>query len=320
LKEPAHYLWEVSEVDAVRIAADIARTFWYFAELDRHPVFRWAKAQGLHMPLLELAQHYGMVTPLLDLSESIEVALFFATHRFRDGQFEPCSSGTGVLYIIDRTTMPPAFASRFTPIAIQPFPRPTQQWGWTCELFMGECFEAYPWLGGLVFEHSEALADRIRSMAEAGGPLFPPDALASIAATVRASKVLPIESVEAAAKHLKSAFPVGRFGTVLHALEAAGYSISDSVPVVMSDELAIELEPVCQAAIAAWKAAAANRMGQLCVRHGRDGRQLEYGILTPPTSDGGEWTVVPAPQYYSAFEPLDQRTHNAAAPECVANN
>lgn len=287
LRSPARFLWETAPEDAAKIIANAVRTFWYYAELDRHPVFQWAKTERLQLPSLELAQHYGIATALLDLTESIEVALFFATHRLGNGGFEPCTSGTGVLYMIDRTTMPPAFEPRFTPVFVQPFPRPTNQWAWACEMFMGECFEAYPWLGGLTFEHSEALANRIRPMAEAGGPLFPPDDLADIATRINASSVFPFESVDAAAQHMEFAFPKERLGTVHDALVTAGFSISERVPPVLTDARAGELALVTDVTIKTWKVSAASRLEQLYVRGGRDGAPLEYGILTPPAVKGG---------------------------------
>src|ERR1700721_4195066 len=38
LTSPARYLWAVSQGDAANIAANIARTFWYYAELNKHPI------------------------------------------------------------------------------------------------------------------------------------------------------------------------------------------------------------------------------------------------------------------------------------------
>ncbi|WP_404549006.1 FRG domain-containing protein [Dyella jejuensis] len=153
IKTMPQYMWKVSEADAMRIVADAARTLWYYSELERHPIFQWAKANRLYLPELELAQHYGIPTALLDLSESIEVALFFATHEFKDGMFHPCTSGTGILYMVDRTRVPKGLVSRFISVASQPFLRPLSQWAWTCELLMGECFEDCPSLGAIEFEH-----------------------------------------------------------------------------------------------------------------------------------------------------------------------
>ena len=34
------------------------------------------------MPLQTLLQHYGLLSPLLDLTTDLDVALFFASHKF----------------------------------------------------------------------------------------------------------------------------------------------------------------------------------------------------------------------------------------------
>lgn len=291
LKTSARFLWEVPRGDATKIVAHIARTFWYYSELEKHPIFRWAKEKRLHLPLAELAQHYGIATPLLDLSESIEVALFFATHQFRDGAFTPCVSGTGVLYRVNRSTMPKEYSRRFTSVAIQPFLRPFRQWAWTCELLMGECLEACPGLERLEFEHSEMLANRIRAMAEADGPLFPPDELAEIAVVINASRTLPRSSEEAAAKHLEFAFPIEKCGAVEEALTAAGYLIADEVPPVLTTERAAELEPACASAVQAWNAETAPRLRQYYIRYSHDGTVVQYA----EPSDTGEWQITTVP-------------------------
>ncbi len=103
---------------------------------------------------------------------------------------------------VNRLRMPSAYAQRFRPVAIQPFVRPFRQWAWTCELLMGECFEAGPSIACIEFEHSKALAEEIRGMAEAEGSLLPPDPLADLAGAVNALRTFPAHSVKSAERHL----------------------------------------------------------------------------------------------------------------------
>jgi FRG domain len=142
---PVRFLDQLCADDAAEIVAGLAKTIMYFSELQRHPIVKWAKAERLELDLLEVAQHYGVATPLIDLSESIEVALFFATHDYaEDRRVVPRTAGSGVLYIVDREKVPEAYAKRIKSIAIQPFARPFQQWAWSCELLMGGVFRAMP--------------------------------------------------------------------------------------------------------------------------------------------------------------------------------
>lgn len=55
--------------------------------------------------LSTLLQHYGLYTPLLDLTEDLNVALFFSTHKFNSRntsyEFIGNNSGKSVLYLIE---------------------------------------------------------------------------------------------------------------------------------------------------------------------------------------------------------------------------
>ena len=199
---PAQFIHQLTADEALRIVADAARTFIFYSELERHPVMRWAAKQRLHIGDIEIAQHYGIRTALLDVTESPEVALSFATHeRQADGSYRAKTTGTGYLYIVDRASMPLPYARRFSAVAIQPFARPFQQWAWSCELFMGESFETAPCMALLEFEQSESLAEEMRALAETAGPLFPPDPLAHLTEAIRDIHVLPMQAVQQAAKH-----------------------------------------------------------------------------------------------------------------------
>lgn len=72
-----------------------------------------------------LCQHYGLATPLLDFTEEVAVAAFFATQRWVAGSWLPCAEGVGIIYMLDREQLPEAL--RFFEVGIQPLPRPFAQ-------------------------------------------------------------------------------------------------------------------------------------------------------------------------------------------------
>lgn len=79
--------------------------------LSRFGKFRMDLSMGKHFnlatTLTTLLQHYGLLSPVLDLTESLEVALFFATHKYDcvDGissyKFLGSNAKQAVIYLID---------------------------------------------------------------------------------------------------------------------------------------------------------------------------------------------------------------------------
>lgn len=269
-RHPARFLDQLFVKDAAEIVAHIAKTFMYLWELKRHPVMQWAAADGLEVDQLEIAQHYGIATPLMDLSESIETALFFATHKhICDGEFVACTEGKGVLYIVDRLRLPPAYARRFRSIGVLPFIRPIRQWAWCCELFMGECFEECPRLAILEFDHSAALANEVRTRAESQGTLFPSDLLASLGSAISALRTLPVPAVNAAMAHLGMAYPERKFGPVTALLREAGFHISRNYSQVYSEKYWAQVEPYILRSLDIWKSEIAPDIERIVVRRNR---------------------------------------------------
>ena len=73
---------------------------WFCNELDNHPFLSWTESENIFVDKVALAQHYGIHTECLDMSESLEVSAFFACCQFdeKSGSYIPCTSGRGILY------------------------------------------------------------------------------------------------------------------------------------------------------------------------------------------------------------------------------
>ena len=279
VKKFGRTLGELSRDEALGLLANLIRADCYCSELRGHPVFEWAKSQSVHIPQTEFAQHYGVPTGLIDVTESLEVALFFATHEFRDGIPHPCTEGTGILYRFDWASAPPQVTTRFKPIAIQPFPRPFRQWAWSCELMLGESFEASPGLIAVEFAHDESFANEIRALAEAGGELFPPDLMADVAAVIRRSTVFPRAIATRVLTDITSD-PGGLRETVedlCRALEHTGFCLSDSAPRILDEAQMAQLHTTWLAEKPSWDAAIASGFELLFVRSRHDATQHGTG-------------------------------------------
>ena len=115
--------------------------------LDSHPVVgKFFKRHHFVINYEGLAQHYGLRTEILDLTSSLDVAIFFAVTRYDavTDSYGYFTEGvhTGVLYvfdpIFDNESGPSHFDKYLTdkiqPIGLQAFPRPGVQCGYGLRL------------------------------------------------------------------------------------------------------------------------------------------------------------------------------------------
>ncbi len=166
--------------------------------LESHPTVTCASHIGLHLSRVALAQHYGIPTDHLDLTQDPEIAAFFATCTVnQDEEWRPVSGGIGVLYRFDLTAFPRALGDTVIPelfrivemIGLQTLPRPGEQKAWTIRLPLGLDFERLP-LDMFCFCQTEEGSQICHEKYQSGRVLFPPDVLADIAADIRAARTL----------------------------------------------------------------------------------------------------------------------------------
>jgi hypothetical protein len=190
-----------TDSDLLHLLVSHARVNWFVEHLRHHPFGRWAVSQRIDINTLAIAQHYGLPTHYIDLTESPAVGGFFAACDIFKGPFpgavdcRPSSKKTGILYRVRWHNL--HFAS-CRPIGLQPFPRPKEQWAWTYELWYGEDFqsprcEQQPCVESLLFEHNTALADYFLDRFDGGRDLFPADVMAEIADQIKNSQFLPTD-------------------------------------------------------------------------------------------------------------------------------
>lgn len=78
------------------------------------------------------------------------------------------------------------------PICMQPFPRPSEQWGWVHELTLGDDFDSQPYVKKFIFKQNLQASQRVFEKFDRGGALFPPDPLATVADKILASSQVPL--------------------------------------------------------------------------------------------------------------------------------
>jgi FRG domain len=67
-----------------------------------------------HLDVISLAQHYEFGSLMVDVTKSVEVAGWFASHRYDDGTVIAESDSPGIVYRFDKKSIDAAIATRFS--------------------------------------------------------------------------------------------------------------------------------------------------------------------------------------------------------------
>lgn len=196
-------IFEAPAPDQAKIALRLAQSWWFAKELTRHPIFSHAASQNLDLNEIALAQHYGISTGYLDLSDDFNVSAFFATCRESTEGWQPADSGVGVIYRVNLSSNKNTCDS-YIPLGPQRLPRPYEQCAWVVEMPFCSGFEGWPGVEMLLFQHDRHVGEYFLEMFEGGAQLFPPDPLADIAEEILSCGEIPIDLVEAVFKSLSS--------------------------------------------------------------------------------------------------------------------
>lgn len=239
------FLYDLSNANQARLIANLVKTEWFITLLRDSPPAQWLNQRHVYLDEMAVAQHYGMPTGFIDLTQSFEVASFFACCRFdpADKSWVPVGDGEGVIYCVDWKTAPKDIIS---PINLQAFPRPSEQWGWTCELRLGDDFDKLPFVRKLMFKHDLESSQRILKKLSHGRDLFPDDPLSDLADSILESSVLPADIVTRIAKDLvedpkgKPQSSVEEILGLLH--EFGGITVSSEVRILDLERITAKLE------------------------------------------------------------------------------
>ena len=188
-------IYEMTMVDQATVVLRLAQSAWFARELSHHPIAAHAENQHVRLDRIALAQHYGIPTGYLDLTDNFDVAAFFATCRETATGWEPVTQGVGVLYRVDLTRVEHRFGM-FQPLGPQPLPRPDEQSAWTAEIPMVHSFDGWPIVSIIEFEHDKKIGEYFLQFFDGGKILFPPDPLANVAHEIIQSGEMPKELVE----------------------------------------------------------------------------------------------------------------------------
>ena len=174
---------------------NICRTIAFEELLEVHPFVKYVRTlpplgeNHLCLNFTGMAQHYGLHTDYLDITNNFDVACFFATCKYENGQYYPISniSKPGVIYKIYEMIMPPFVENESNKdmlleyLGWQPLSRPEQQRASVLKVAKDTNLDTISGVQKYYFKHSIYQSKKIWKQFDEGKALFPDDSAADLA-------------------------------------------------------------------------------------------------------------------------------------------
>ena len=186
------------------IAERLIKVCEFVLLLVQHPVYRIV-SQNIMVDSVALAQHYGLATEYLDITNSKWVAAFFASTRYdsETDTYYPVGrdydDGFGVMYIskdFNRGELPKEFFDKNGVIGYQYFERPTKQSSFGYGLLIGEDFNESPYFNKVFFRHDIEASTIVYNMSYRQNRFIPKDELSKLANKILVSTIVTRRAVD----------------------------------------------------------------------------------------------------------------------------
>ena len=172
--------------------------------LATHPVF-CELSHHISVNPVALAQHYGLATEYLDITNSKWVAAFFASTRYdyNTDTYHPVGrdyeEGYGVMYIskpYEAGGATEGFFSKNVVIGYQYFERPTKQSSFGYKMQKGEDFNESPYFERVLFRHNLDASKLVYEMSYKQRRFIPKDGLSRLARQIAESNEVTRRALE----------------------------------------------------------------------------------------------------------------------------
>lgn len=169
--------------------------------LNEHPEIQDTLRAGLYVNYDGLAQHYGIETSIMDLTNSFGVAAYFATSDYDalTGSYRPVMEivRKGVIYFLPMGIFGEIYTKRnqVWPIGMEALPRPGEQRGFGAYLKPEQDFHSLRPFRFFFWQNSEASIECHKRMGF-GQALFPYDPMVEKVWSMRKYRVYGLDSVE----------------------------------------------------------------------------------------------------------------------------
>lgn len=164
--------------------------------LSTHPVVNDFMDAGFHIDVEGLAQHYGIATSILDLTNNKWTAAFFACTNYLNGSYQildvSYKTKMGILYMLEEHPV-----EGFPEICVfgaQPLERPTRQNAFGVRLEEQQNFNDLPGLRIIPFRHDEEADQIIYDMFYRSNRLFPDDLFVDVVNQLKQESIISFDA------------------------------------------------------------------------------------------------------------------------------
>ena len=223
--------------------------------MQTHPVINDLMKGALNIPLLGeiklpilydgLAQHYGINTNYLDLTNNIWSAAFFASAKFLDGKYYPyeikedakLDDRYGVIYRlkygVDEGKVKSFSKDMISPIGLQYFNRPGKQCAFVMKMSENENFNDTQSLERIFFRHDNDANRLVFTLCQMGKQFYVEDSLANVVDEIRKNNLFCIKTINLVRDIY---YPKSSVEQIVRAAKVAGIEFSQGLNTAFDSE------------------------------------------------------------------------------------
>jgi hypothetical protein len=192
-------------ITQIRYLTDLLKKYEFCKLMAGHPIIGYLRnwcidGKYFKIDMEGLSQHYEFATPMIDVTRSKDIAMFFALceKNEKSNWYEPITDETreAVLYTVDLKALLENSKADFHIIGFQALPRPDGQKAYS--LFVGhmENFNVCPFVSYEKFRVNRKQSEKYFEMFEGGTKLFPNDIVDDMALEIKTSMEIDREVLD----------------------------------------------------------------------------------------------------------------------------
>lgn len=210
----------------------------FFSMLRDNPQIKDNLQERLYVNYLGLAQHYGIATSMIDMTNSPLVAAFFATTEYDNltDSYRPILNyiSRGIIYFSPVGDFLNMDNIKIWPIGQEALRRPGEQRAFAMDMHENEDFDSYVGIQKFLFWHNPNASLKIWKMTNGGLSLFPYDPMAEKVRIMKRYRIYSMEGLITAYENKKGI--ASSLENVKKLMENNGCIFVDKLPFAYTDD------------------------------------------------------------------------------------